>query len=98
MRVAGGKLEILERVYFDTASARIQRRSYPLLANVAQVLEADPELRKVRIEGHTDDRGSAVSNQRHESVGALRGNTAARPAGFLTRLCYLLRRDGELQA
>lgn len=51
------KLEILDKVYFQTGSAKIQRRSYALLDNVAAVISAHPEIEKIRVEGHTDDRG-----------------------------------------
>ncbi len=67
------KLEILDKVYFRFNSDRIQRRSYPLLLNVARVLNAHPEIKKVRVEGHTDSRGSreynlALSQRRAEAV------------------------------
>ncbi len=68
-----GRLEILDKVYFRTASDRIQRRSHALLMNVAQVLNAHPEIQKVRVEGHTDSRGARdynmdLSQRRAEAV------------------------------
>ncbi len=56
------KLEINEAVYFDTGKATIQKRSHSLLNQVAQNLKANPQITKVRIEGHTDDKGDDASN------------------------------------
>lgn len=68
-----GRLELLEPVYFDTSSADIQARSFPLLENVARVLRTHPEAGAVTVEGHTDARGNhdrnvALSQARAESV------------------------------
>ncbi len=58
------RLEILDKVYFATNRARIQRRSYQLLRNIAAVLTNHPEITRIRIEGHTDDRGNDDYNMR----------------------------------
>ncbi len=68
-----GRLEILDMVYFQTNRAVILDRSFPLLMNVARVLNAHPEIERVRVEGHTDSRGRrernmTLSQQRAESV------------------------------
>jgi outer membrane protein OmpA-like peptidoglycan-associated protein len=60
--IANGKLEILDIVYFETSKAIILARSNALLDNVAAVLTAHPEISKIRVEGHTDDRGADKSN------------------------------------
>ena len=60
--ITADRIEILDRVYFKTAMAVIETRSYPLLENVAQVVLAHPEVGMVSVEGHTDDRGSAEYN------------------------------------
>ncbi|MBJ6760850.1 thrombospondin type 3 repeat-containing protein [Myxococcaceae bacterium JPH2] len=67
------RLQLLERVYFEGGTATVQRRSFPLLDNVVAVLKAHPELRKVRVEGHTDDliepeASLALSQARAEAV------------------------------
>jgi hypothetical protein len=51
-------------VYFDFAMARVRGRSWPLLEQIAQLLEAHPEYVAVSIEGHCDDVGNNVVNQR----------------------------------
>jgi outer membrane protein OmpA-like peptidoglycan-associated protein len=60
--VSRSKLEILEQVRFETGRARIEPDSFPVLDQVAEVLRSHPDLLLLRIEGHTDDRGSAFGN------------------------------------
>jgi OOP family OmpA-OmpF porin len=59
-----GRIELKDTVYFDTAKATIQRRSFKLLDQVAKILIEHPELEKVLIEGHTDSQGKAESNRK----------------------------------
>ena len=49
---------------FDKAGAgeRLSARSLQVIAAVGHLLLAHVELGRLRIEGHTDDRGSAVAN------------------------------------
>lgn len=58
------RLEILDKVYFRTGSSRIRSRSYKLLDNIAQVINAHPEITKVTVEGYTDSVGNAKYNKR----------------------------------
>lgn len=86
------KLVIKEKVFFDTAKATIKPKSFPLLAQVAQVLTEHPELAQIAIEGHTDNVGKpeanrVLSQKRAESVRDFlvkKGVAAARlqPKGF----------------
>lgn len=62
VRIADGRLEILDKVFFRTNSDVILRRSYRLLDNVAMVIANHPEIAIVRVEGHTDDRGDDAYN------------------------------------
>ncbi len=62
LNAATGKIDILEKVYFDSGKATIQDRSFPLLDAVAKVLVANPQLSKVVVEGHTDGTGAANLN------------------------------------
>lgn len=64
---------ILQEVYFDTDKARIQSRSFALLDSVAYVFKSQPNIKKVAVEGHTDDRGKMdhnmdLSQRRAQSV------------------------------
>ena len=63
-KVAVGKkqLRIDEKIYFASGSDRIEDRSHALLNQVALVLKASWWVRKVRIEGHTDDVGDKEMN------------------------------------
>src|SRR5262249_32204066 len=52
-----------EKVFFDLDKATLQKRSYSILSQVAQVLRANPQL-KVRVEGHTDSQGTVEHNEK----------------------------------
>jgi outer membrane protein OmpA-like peptidoglycan-associated protein len=62
--VKGDRIEILEKVFFETGSAVIKEESYGLLDDVAKVLVDHPNILKVEIGGHTDSQGSAGYNRR----------------------------------
>ena len=47
---------------FETASATILPDSFPMLGEIAQLLKANPGIKKMRIEGHTDSHGAADYN------------------------------------
>jgi OmpA-OmpF porin, OOP family len=69
----GGKLEVLDNVQFRVGSAQIDPQSFSLLDQVALVLKANPNIKHVSIEGHTDETGDrqhniALSKQRATSV------------------------------
>jgi len=69
------RIELKDMVYFDSSAATIQARSFPLLDQIAKVLNEHPEIVKLTVEGHTDDRGPidfnrTLSQQRAESVAA----------------------------
>jgi outer membrane protein OmpA-like peptidoglycan-associated protein len=73
--IGDGQLEILEKVYFKTGSAKLQKRSWALLDNVASVLRAHPEIKKIRVEGHSDKTGSLKFNM---VLSKKRANTVVR--------------------
>lgn len=56
------RIEIKEQVFFATNKAKIQRVSFKLLATVAKALVLHPEIRIVRVEGHTDSVGGRPKN------------------------------------
>ncbi len=67
------RIEISDSIYFRTGSAEIRDRSFELLNTVAAAVRAAPYIRRLRVEGHTDDRGSDsynldLSQRRAESV------------------------------
>ena len=57
------RIELKQKIYFKTARARILARSYGLLNEVVDALGDRKDL-KVRIEGHTDSRGTLARNQK----------------------------------
>ncbi len=67
------QIEITEQILFETASSTIVGdRSFEILLQVARILNDRPDM-EVRIEGHTDNRGSSrynrgLSQSRAESV------------------------------
>lgn len=57
------KIVIKQRINFATGKATILADSFPVLDDVAQVLKDYPNL-KVEIQGHTDNVGDELANQR----------------------------------
>lgn len=57
------KIEIKQTIYFQSGKAKIKPVSFPLLNEVGQALADNPSI-KVRIEGHTDSRGSDSYNEK----------------------------------
>jgi outer membrane protein OmpA-like peptidoglycan-associated protein len=57
------RIEFEDTIRFATGEATIEAASFPLLDDLARVIVEHPELLRVRIEGHTDDRGDLASNQ-----------------------------------
>lgn len=73
VEVKDEKIELNEKVNFETGKAALLPASKELLDEVAKVLTDHPELQKIRIEGHTDNAGGAaynlkLSNNRAKSV------------------------------
>lgn len=64
VKVTATKLEILDRVYFGFNSDQIEARSFPVLDQVAGALVSHPKITKIRVEGHTDSKGSKRLNKR----------------------------------
>ena len=60
----GGQLiSVGEKIFFANNQSIILRKSYPVLAQVAQLMKRYPEIRLIRIEGHTDNKGSSQRNK-----------------------------------
>jgi outer membrane protein OmpA-like peptidoglycan-associated protein len=64
VRVVENEIVILEQVQFDTGKATIKKVSSELLDEVASVLTQHPEMLKVEVQGHTDNRGAAALNKK----------------------------------
>jgi outer membrane protein OmpA-like peptidoglycan-associated protein len=55
--VLPGEIKILEKIFFDHNSDTIKEKSFDLLDEVAATFEANPQIKRVRIDGHTDSNG-----------------------------------------
>lgn len=58
----GDRLEYNGIVYFAFDSDRLVRESHDLLDEVADVLDAYPQIKRLRVAGHTDNRGTNEYN------------------------------------
>jgi OOP family OmpA-OmpF porin len=59
--VTQDKIELRQKIFFETNKAVIMPRSFPLLDEIGSVLRSRPTM-TVRIEGHTDSRGAKAHN------------------------------------
>ncbi|SRR6266542_506221 len=71
--VEKGQIRILEKIHFKTGSAEIDPKSHSILDQVALTMKANKSIKRVRVEGHTDetgarDRNLELSKERAKSV------------------------------
>ncbi len=62
--VKAKKVVIDQKIHFDFNKSNIKSDSYPILDDVSSVLKSNLQIRRVRIEGHTDSIGSDEYNQK----------------------------------
>jgi OmpA-OmpF porin, OOP family len=67
------EVKINTAIMFNPSSAEIDTRSTGLLSEIADVLQRNPQVARVQVQGHTDNRGDpeqnlALSQQRAEAV------------------------------
>jgi OOP family OmpA-OmpF porin len=62
IKLEGSSVRVLQQVHFATGSATIEPDSFPMLGEISALLRANPSIKKMRIEGHTDNRGNADYN------------------------------------
>jgi outer membrane protein OmpA-like peptidoglycan-associated protein len=63
VKVLGNEIRISKQIHFETDSAKILGDSNALMEEIADVLQRNPSLRKVEIQGHTDNTGGREHNQ-----------------------------------
>ena len=73
IRLEGSSVRVLQQVHFATGKADILPDSFPILQEIANLLKVTPSIKRMAIEGHTDNRGAAalnlhLSQARSESV------------------------------
>jgi len=62
IKLEGSSVRILQPVHFAYNSATILPDSFPMLQEIANLLKVNPQIKRMAIEGHTDDRGPADYN------------------------------------
>src|SRR5439155_765571 len=60
--VRKGKIEILDKIYFETDKDEIKSISFPLLDAIAATFKGNPQIQLVEIQGHADERGNDDHN------------------------------------
>ena len=61
VRALKGHINHVTELKFKEGDRKVRARSYPVLADLQRILQAEPRLR-FRIEAHTSDRGDAPAN------------------------------------
>jgi outer membrane protein OmpA-like peptidoglycan-associated protein len=61
--ITANKLTLHDSINFDTGKDTIKPQSYPVLDQVAKLLNEHPEMKRIRVEGHTDNVGNATYNK-----------------------------------
>jgi len=64
VEVQDNKIEIHEKIQFETQKAVIKEDSFSLMDEIAQVFKDNLHIKKVSIEGHTDSDGSEAYNKK----------------------------------
>lgn len=62
VRIDAGKIHINQQVFFTTGKEAILAKSFPLLKAVSDAVKGTAGIKKVRVEGHTDNKGDAAKN------------------------------------
>jgi len=64
IKVEGNVVRILQQVHFATGSAVILPESFPMLQEITNLLKSNKGIKKMSVEGHTDNRGPADLNKK----------------------------------
>jgi OOP family OmpA-OmpF porin len=62
-RFEHGRIVLKGKIQFETGSTTIKPKSQKLVDRVATLIKEHPEIRRVRVEGHTDEIGPSMTNQ-----------------------------------
>ena len=73
VRVVAGEVKILERIEFETNKAMLRPESDEILKAIADTLNQHTEIKRIQVQGHTDNRGTknynnALSEKRAAAV------------------------------
>ena len=61
---AGGVIKLNQQVHFATGSANILPDSFPMLQEIANLLNVNKAIKKISVDGHTDNAGPADMNRK----------------------------------
>lgn len=64
VEVKADHIVIDQKVQFDTGKATILAESNPLLDEIAETLKANPQIKKIEIQGYTDSSGDSAKNHK----------------------------------
>lgn len=64
VEVRENKIEIHEKIQFDYDKATIKPASFDLMNEIASVISKNPQIKRIRIEGHASSEGSAAHNKK----------------------------------
>ena len=64
VRIVGNQLQVLKKIHFELNSAVIKGDSFQLMEEIADVLQRNPDLKKVEVQGHTDNTGTPEINNK----------------------------------
>jgi outer membrane protein OmpA-like peptidoglycan-associated protein len=92
VEVRDSKIEIHEKIQFDTNRATIRRASFELMDEIGATITKNPQIKRIRIEGHA----SAEGNRRHnKTLSAARARSVMKylrdhgvPSGELVAVGY----------
>ncbi|MGE5186119.1 MAG: OmpA family protein [Acidobacteriota bacterium] len=63
VEVRDNKIEIHEKIQFDFDKATIKDASTSLMTEIADVIKKNPQIKKIRVEGHASSEGNAQHNK-----------------------------------
>ncbi len=63
IEIGSRRILLNDSIHFDTGKDTIKSESFPLLDEVARLLQDHTEMKRVRVEGHTDNVGNAGYNK-----------------------------------
>jgi outer membrane protein OmpA-like peptidoglycan-associated protein len=63
VEIETSRLSLKDAITFETGRDSIKSESAHIIGEIAQVLNAHPELKRIRVEGHTDNVGGRVYNR-----------------------------------
>jgi outer membrane protein OmpA-like peptidoglycan-associated protein len=64
VEVRNNKIEIHEKIQFDYDKATIKPESFDLMNEIVSVVEKNPQIKKIRVEGYASSEGSASHNMK----------------------------------